>query len=117
MNLSSLSSELNMSVQDLRTQARAKGIFISPRANKVDNFLARQITEALKPKPTPAKPTGPVEKKKIKIPSFIKIRDFAVLLNLPVTEIIKNLIGNGIMATINQEVDFETASIVASDLG
>lgn len=116
MNLSSLSSELNMSIQDLRTQARAKGFFISPRANKIDNFLAKQITEALKPKPVATKPAVPTEKKKVKLPSFVKVRDFAMILNLPVTTVIKELIKNGIMATINEEVDFETASIVAQDL-
>jgi translation initiation factor IF-2 len=105
-----------MSVQDLRVKAREKGFFISPRANKVDNFLAKQITEALKPKPVAAKPAVPTEKKKIKLPSFVKVRDFAVILNLPVTTVIKELIKNGIMANINEEVDFETASIVAQDL-
>ncbi|MEK7161740.1 MAG: translation initiation factor IF-2 [Patescibacteria group bacterium] len=116
MNLSSLSSELNMSVQDLRARARDKGFFISPRANKIDNFLARKITEALAVKPVVTKPTGPVEKKKVSLPSFVKVRDFAVLLNLPVTTVIKALILNGVMATINQEVDFDTASIIAQDL-
>ncbi|MFA5991086.1 MAG: translation initiation factor IF-2 [Candidatus Doudnabacteria bacterium] len=116
MNLSSLSSELNMSVQDLRARARDKGFFISPRANKIDNFLAKKITEALAVKPVVAKSAAPVEKKKVSIPSFIKVRDFAVLLNLPVTTVIKALIMSGVMATINQEVDFDTASIIAQDL-
>jgi len=118
MNLSSLSSELNMSIQDLRNQARVKGFFISPKANKIDNFLAKQILEALAPKPAePAVPAVAVAKKKVKLPSFIKVRDFALLLSMPVTSVIKVLIQNGIMATINEEVDFETASIVAEDLG
>lgn len=116
MNLSSLSSELNMSVQDLRARARDKGFFISPRANKIDNFLAKKITEALAVKPVAAKSATPVEKKKVSIPSFIKVRDFAMLLNLPVTTVIKALIMSGVMATINQEVDFDTASIIAQDL-
>ncbi|MCL5774784.1 MAG: translation initiation factor IF-2, partial [Patescibacteria group bacterium] len=53
----------------------------------------------------------------IKLPTFIKVRDFAELLKLPVVNVIKVLIKNGVMATINEEVDFETASIVAQDLG
>ena len=105
-----------MSVQDLRARARDKGFFISPRANKIDNFLAKKITEALAVKPVVAKSAAPVEKKKVSIPSFIKVRDFAVLLNLPVTTVIKALIMSGVMATINQEVDFDTASIIAQDL-
>jgi translation initiation factor IF-2 len=116
MNLSSLSSQLNMSIQDLRLKAREKGFFISPKANKVDNFLARQITEALTPKPVAPVSTVPVVKKKIKLPGFIKVRDFADVLKLPVTDVIKTLIKNGVMATINEEVDFDTASIVAQDL-
>ena len=105
-----------MSIQDLRTKAREKGFFISPKANKVDNFLARQITEALTPKPVAPVSTVPVVKKKIKLPGFIKVRDFADVLKLPVTDVIKTLIKNGVMATINEEVDFDTASIVAQDL-
>ncbi len=105
-----------MSVQDLRARARDKGFFISPRANKIDNFLAKKITEALAVKPVAVKSAAPVEKKKVSIPSFIKVRDFAMLLNLPVTTVIKALIMSGVMATINQEVDFDTASIIAQDL-
>lgn len=117
MNLSSLSSQLNISIQDLRVKARDKGFFISPRANKIDNFLAKKIMDALGESSRPAAATASTEPRKIKLPSFIKVRDFADLLKLPVVDVIKVLIKNGIMATINEEVDFETASIVAQDLG
>lgn len=117
MNLSSLSSQLNMSIQDLRVKAKEKGFFISPKANKIDNFLAKKLLETFG---APAAPKAGEENKvpkKIKLPGFIKVRDFATLLNLPVVNVIKVLISNGVMATINEEVDFETASIVAQDLG
>jgi translation initiation factor IF-2 len=115
MNLSSLSSQLNLSIQELRTKAGEAGFNISPRANKIDNFLAKKIMEALSEKKVEQpKDTTP---KKIALPAFIKVRDFADLLKLPVTEIIKTLIKNGVMATINEEVDFETATIIAQDLG
>ena len=117
MNLSSLSHELNMSIRELRAQANAAGFRISPRANKIDNHLAKQISDALKPKPkTEDKPKNVVPKK-VALPAFIKVRDFADLLQLPATEVIKALITNGVMATINEEVDFETATIIAQDLG
>ncbi len=118
MNLSSLSSQLNLSIQELRSRAREKGFFISPKANKVDNYLAKKILETLTENSGSQKPQEQdVEPKIIKLPSFIKVRDFAELLKLPVVNVIKVLIKNGIMATINEEVDFETASIVAQDLG
>ena len=116
MNLSSLSSQLNMSIQELRTKAQAKGFFISPRANKIDNYTAKKIIEMLADKPVD---TGPVDQtpKQITLPAYIKVRDFAALLNRPAVDVIKTLIKNGVMATINEEVDFETATIIAQDLG
>ncbi len=117
MNLSSLSHELNMSIHELRQKANAAGFRISPRANKIDNHLANDIIKAFAPKPKedPKIKTGPA--KKVSLPAFIKVRDFADLLELPVTDVIKALITNGVMATINEEVDFETATIIAQDLG
>lgn len=53
----------------------------------------------------------------IKIPSTIVVRDFAARLDLPVTAVSAELIKNGVMAAINQEIDFDTASIIAEDLG
>jgi translation initiation factor IF-2 len=106
-----------MSIQELREIARQRGFFISPRANKVDNFLAKKIMESVQGQ-TPKQPeTGPQPPRHIQLPAFIKVRDFATLLNLPVVDVIKVLIKNGIMATINEEVDFETATIIAQDLG
>ncbi len=116
MNLSSLSSQLNMSIPELRTKAAAAGFAIPPRSNKIDNFLARKISDALSAKKNEPQelPTGP---KMVQIPPFLKVREFATLLNRPVTEIIKVLIQNGVMATINEEVDYDTAAIIAQDMG
>lgn len=117
MNLSSLSHELNMSIHELRSKANAAGFRISPRANKIDNHLAKQIAEALSAKPKVEEAPKNIVPQKIELPAFIKVRDFAELLGLPITDVIKTLIQNGVMATINEEIDFDTASIIASDLG
>ena len=117
MDISSLSSQLNISTQELRSRAKEKGFFISPRANKIDNQLAKKILEAFPPAKPVVAATASTAKKQIKLPTFIKVREFAVLLNLHVVDIIKELIKNGVMATINEEIDFDTASIVAADLG
>src|SRR5882724_11875559 len=108
MDLSSLSQQLNLKDKQLRQKASEAGFRISPRARKIDNFLARQILDALMPKPKTPVSTGPKEKKKIKLPAFIKVKDYVDLLGLSVTEIIKTLLKNGIMANINEEIDFET---------
>ncbi|MFA7243868.1 MAG: translation initiation factor IF-2 [Patescibacteria group bacterium] len=53
----------------------------------------------------------------ILIPAVITVKDFAVVTGLPVTSIISELMKNGILANINQTIDFETAAIIADDLG
>ncbi|MFA5926218.1 MAG: translation initiation factor IF-2 [Parcubacteria group bacterium] len=58
-----------------------------------------------------------VEKVKVKIPSLVTVKKFAELLGLSVTDVIKELMKNKILATINDEIDYETAAVIASDLG
>jgi len=53
----------------------------------------------------------------VQIPSMVRIKDLARILNLPVARLIKELIKNNIYATINEEIDYETAAIIAEDLG
>ncbi|HEY7332139.1 MAG TPA: translation initiation factor IF-2 [Candidatus Limnocylindria bacterium] len=45
------------------------------------------------------------------------VKDLATALGVSHADIIKELIRNGIFATINQSIDFDTASLVASELG
>lgn len=58
-----------------------------------------------------------IGKKTVSIPSSITVKKFGELLGLPVNIVISELMKNGILATINEPIDFETASIIAEDLG
>jgi len=58
-----------------------------------------------------------VVNKKISLPSSITVKKFSELLNMPLNAVITELMKNGILATINERIDFETASIIAQDLG
>ncbi|MBW4062207.1 translation initiation factor IF-2 [Candidatus Saccharibacteria bacterium] len=51
------------------------------------------------------------------IPEVIAVSDFAAALGLPVTKVIGELMRNGVMATINEQIDFDTAAIIGADLG
>jgi len=53
----------------------------------------------------------------IELPASIVIRDLAQKIEKSPIEIIKKLMANGVMATINQAVDFDTASIVVAEYG
>ncbi len=51
------------------------------------------------------------------IPEVIGVGEFAEKLGLPVTRVIGELMKNGVMATINEKIDYDTAAIIGSDLG
>ncbi len=53
----------------------------------------------------------------IAIPASVTVKKLSELLGMPVASVITELMKNGILATINEEIDFDTASIIASDLG
>src|SRR5215510_11834698 len=48
---------------------------------------------------------------------MITVGELAALLDLPVTKLIGELFKNGIMATVNQRIDIETAQIIVEELG
>ncbi len=53
----------------------------------------------------------------IELPASVVIRDLAQKIEKSPIEIIKKLMANGVMATINQSVDFDTAAIVVAEYG
>jgi len=55
--------------------------------------------------------------KVVSIPDKLSVRELADLLDVSPIEVMKLLISSGIMANINQTVDYDTAAIVATDLG
>ncbi|MGB2910051.1 MAG: translation initiation factor IF-2 N-terminal domain-containing protein, partial [Anaerolineales bacterium] len=57
------------------------------------------------------------EIKTIELPSSITVRDLANKIESSPIEVIKNLMANGVMANINQQIDFDTAAIVAAEMG
>jgi len=54
---------------------------------------------------------------KIELPANIVIRDLALKIGKSPIDLIKKLMSNGVMATINQTVDFDTAAIVVGEYG
>ena len=57
------------------------------------------------------------DKKLIAIPEEISVRSLAVLLGAEPTAVIGKLISGGVMASINQSVDFDSAALVAEEFG
>ena len=57
------------------------------------------------------------QEKVLVVADSITVGELAETLNLPVTTLIGELFKNGIVATINQRIDFETATIIVEELG
>jgi translation initiation factor IF-2 len=54
---------------------------------------------------------------KLELPVSITVRDLAQRIGSTPIQVIKVLMSNGVMANINQQVDFDTAAVVASEMG
>jgi translation initiation factor IF-2 len=67
--------------------------------------------------PASVQVADPRERGAIELPSTITVKDLADLLGVNPADVIRELIKSGIFATINQLIDRDTASLVASELG
>ncbi len=57
------------------------------------------------------------ERQIIEIPEFLSVRQLAEIISASPIEVMKQLIKNGMMATINQQIDYDTAAIVVEEMG
>lgn len=57
------------------------------------------------------------EREVIKIPYQLTVKELSQRLGLGISEVIKKLMENGIMASINDTIDYETATIISQELG
>ena len=81
-----------------------------PRAKKPDNTVEPETEKATKPPETP-------KQAQVELPHSLSVRQLADLLQVSAIDIIKQLMRKGIMANINQIVDYDIASEIASNLG
>ena len=57
------------------------------------------------------------EQQIVLVPDFLTVREVAELIDSSPIDVMKTLIANGIMASINQQIDFDTAAIVIGEMG
>ncbi len=132
MNVTELARRMRMNTATLLEILPEFGFDIGKRAIKVDDRIAQKILrqskyikEALeKRKEEEAKKRKELERQmrqekgeSVVIPDRITVREFADRLGLPVTTIIAELMKNGILANLNENIDRDTATVLAEDLG
>ena len=52
--------------------------------------------------------------KNISLPPVVTVSDFAQRLGLGAAQVVGELMKNGVMATVNEQIDFDTAEIIAA---
>lgn len=136
MNITELARKLKITTQELKDILPQLGFDIGQRAIKIDDRVAEKIIEnwSIYKKEIEKKKIAPKEEAAleggveggeraissqvtVQLPPIVTVRDFADRLNLPVTNVIKELMKNGILASLNERIDYETAAIIADDLG
>ncbi|MFA5211120.1 MAG: translation initiation factor IF-2 [Patescibacteria group bacterium] len=132
MNVTQLARQLRMNTKDLLDILPAYGFDIGKKAIKIDDKTAQQVMkkwryikadlEAKKAKDLEEKKKKEKEMRKetgqsIILPDLITVKDFAEKMNMPVSHLIMELMKNGILANQNQNIDFDTASIMAEEFG
>lgn len=55
--------------------------------------------------------------KTVQLPAVITVKDLSEITSIPVVTLISELMKSGILAAINESIDFETAAIICDDLG
>ena len=130
MNVTELARILKITPQELRDYLPELGFDIGQKAIKINRNVANKIIKewpvlnkklAILKKLTEEKEEKIqdkiVTKKTIDIPNFITVREFSLLSGLPVKTILSELMKNGIFASLNERIDFETAWLIGSEIG
>lgn len=131
MNVSELYRELKMTKDEFFPLVKELGFALGERAIKIDDRVAVKIIEAIRQKRKAENKKSifaeetvrPVEQEAVasdrvlEIPPTITVKAFADVLKKRVADLIAVLMRNGIMATINETLDYETAAIIAEDMG
>jgi len=115
MKAHELARELNISHKELLNFLQQRRLTRNPSAP-----LSPNAVEAARGQfGTTAAPTRvPVNgERKLVLPPNVSVKDFAEKLGVGAPEVIKKLMQNGVLATMNQVIDFGTAEIVADEFG
>ncbi len=132
MNITELARQVNMPTEKLRDLLPQLGFDVGRKAIKVDDVVASEIVvkinayrkkEDLEEKNINLNTVELTHKELVSeehivaIGDMIIVKDLAQKMNLPITRLVLELMKNGVMASLNDHIDYETAAIIANDLG
>jgi translation initiation factor IF-2 len=92
---------------------------INEEVKKIEKIKKTQKIRKTKEEIAPSHVKKEIKKEyfEVRIPGEIVVSELSEKIDKPIGEIIKTLMSFGVMATINQSIDFDTASMIAEDFG
>lgn len=129
MNISDLARRLKVSPNYLRDTLPKIGFDVGRKAIKLDERVALSIIQqwstkvreleerAIQGKRAAIEEAIQAAPKVVMLPPYVTVRELAQALHLSLPLLMTELMKNGILSSVNERVDFDTASIVAEDLG
>ena len=103
--------------QNRRNPANAKEAAKTQAAQSTDKRPPRPARKKNRPAPAPVHKAEIARPTHIKVGESIAVKDLASKMSCTATEVIKKLMLMGVFATINQEIDFDSAALVAAEFG
>jgi translation initiation factor IF-2 len=114
MNISTLAKIIGVSITELKeVGANRKIPGFNKKNTRISYNSALEITKILRPNKVKTLKND----ENIYVPATITVIDLAHTINQAPGIVIKTLMMNGILATLNEKLDFDTASLIASELG
>jgi translation initiation factor IF-2 len=130
MNITELARILKISPQELRDMLPKLGFDIGQKAIKINKAVASKIIkdwpvlrrrmrieQELATRQERHEIKRDVKDRTISLPNVVTVRDLANVTGVPISAILSVLMKNGIFASLNEKVDFDTAWLVGSELG
>lgn len=125
MKISDIAKKLGVSIKDVRDLAKEHDFAIAQKSNTMSDAKAKEFLDVINKGKKPAQKVSEKEvvqeeesgAKRVFISEVVSVKDFSEKLELPVTRVITELMKNGVMASLNENIDFETAAIVGEYLG
>src|SRR3989344_7203435 len=126
MNVTELARKLKLPTKDLLEMLPSMGFDIGKKAIKVNDTIAHKIVKEWPRLYAQYKEKNKKEEikeekadiiKKITVPEYITIKELSIKAGIPVTRILTVLMKNGMLLSMNEKIDFDTASIISADIG
>ena len=127
MNVTELARTLKIPTKELLEILPEAGFGIGKKAIKINDSIAKKIIKEWPAilskykkqflKEEVVVENTAVEKKKIFIPEYITVKEFSQKSGIQITKVLSEIMKNGVLKSMNEKIDFDTAVIIGTDLG